>query len=72
MLSCDRHASIGPINSVLSSGYFQLLQGMPTVLYAMIIFQSALVFKVLQDIFETLEVWRCFFWHMGMDIGVID
>ena len=29
--------------------------------YCRIIFQSALIFKVLQDIFERLEVWRCFF-----------
>ena len=29
--------------------------------YSRIIFQSALIFKVLQDVLERLEVWRCFF-----------
>ena len=29
--------------------------------YSRIIFQSAVIFKVLQDVVERLEVWRCFF-----------
>ena len=65
MLFCDGYVSIGAINSVLLSGCFLLLQSMSTMLTAKIIFQSASIFKVLQDIFERLEVWRSFL-HMGM------
>ena len=63
MLFCDGYASIGAINSVLSGGCFLLLQSMSAVLK--IIFQSALIFKVLQDIFERLEFGDAFL-HRGM------
>ena len=39
--------------------------------YSRIIFQRTFIFKVLQDVFERFEVWRCFFAY-GYDIGVID
>ena len=58
MLFCDGYASVGDINPLLSSGCFRLLQGMRTVLWDNIL--SALIFKVLQDVFEGLEVWRWF------------
>ena len=70
MLFCDGYASIGAINSVLLSECFLLLQA--CLHCSKIIFERALIFKVLQDIFERLEVWRCFFAYGYAFIGVID
>ena len=52
MLFCDGYASIGVIDPLLSKTCVQ---------YSRKMFQSALIFKILQDVFERVEVWRFFF-----------
>ena len=60
MLFCDGYASVGAINPLLSSGCV-FNNSKSCVQYSKIIFQSALIFKMFQDVFEILDAWRCFF-----------